>query len=111
MVPTPVASRDTVFVAGSGWLDVSRSLELWRSFAGPPAIVKRGAWIDRPSATIPFAYLLAGGELWSALSDRREAAAADTLFGTLLQVARASRLDSLLSIGGSAPPALRDTSR
>ena len=111
VVPTPVASRDTVFVAGSGWLDVARSLELWRSFGGPQAIVKRGAWIDRPSATIPFAYLLAGGELWSALSDRGESTAAETLLGTLLQVARASRLDSLFSIGSNTLPALRDTSR
>ncbi len=111
VVPAPVASRDTVYVAGSGWLDVSRSMELWRGFAGPQAIVKRGAWIDRPSATIPFSYLLAGGELWGVLSDRRETVAADTMFGTLMRVARATRLDSLLSQPGSYLSPLRDTSR
>jgi hypothetical protein len=57
VVSTPSASRDTVYVPGSGWIDIQRTRALWRDFVGPPAIVKRNDWIDRPSVSIAYSYL------------------------------------------------------
>jgi hypothetical protein len=96
IVPAPVASRDTVFVAGSGWLDVPRSRALWREFEGPSAIVRRNDWIDQPSMNTAFSYLLAGEELAAALDGRGEREAADSVSGALRAVARAVRLEHLL---------------
>lgn len=109
VVRTPVASRNTVYVPDSGWLDVPRTRALWREFRGPGAIVRRNDWIDRPSITIPFAYLLAGSELANTLTALGEDAAADSVLVTLRQVARAVRVEQLLD-GASAPaPPAGDT--
>jgi hypothetical protein len=104
IVPTPVASRDTVLVAGSGWLDVRRSRALWREFEGPSAIVRRNDWIDQPSLNTAFAYLLAGEELAGALDSRGEREVADSVSGTVLAVARAVRLAPLLVGGAPSRP-------
>ncbi len=111
VVPAPVASRDTVFVPGSGWLDLPRTRALWAGFAGPAAIVRRNDWIDRPSVSIAFSYLLAGSELASVLSDRKDIAAGDSVMATLRQVARAVRVEQLMSPPGAPPPPRGDTSR
>ena len=48
-----VAGRDTVAVPGLGFLDVPRTTALWRGYGAPAAIIRRGDWVDRPSAGIP----------------------------------------------------------
>ena len=111
VVTTPTASRDTVYVPGSGWIDIRRTRALWDGFAGPSAIVKRNDWIDRPSVSIAFSYLVAGGELASLLSERRDATAADSVMATLRNVARAVRVDHLMSDATPPPVPRGDTSR
>ncbi len=111
VVPAPVASRDTVYVPGSGWLDIPRTRALWADFAGPAAIVKRNDWIDRPSVSIAFSYLVAGGELASLFSERRDFTAGDSVMATVRRVARAVRVERLM-FDGTPPPVPRgDTSR
>ena len=51
-----VASRDTVAVPGLGYVDVARTAALWRAYGAPAAIIRRGDWVDRPSAGIPALY-------------------------------------------------------
>jgi hypothetical protein len=111
VVPAPVASRDTVYVPGSGWLDIQRTLVLWAGFEGPGAIVKRNDWIDRPSITIPYSYLFAGSELASILSERRDVTAADSVLATVRRVARAVRVEHLMSDANAPPVPRGDTSR
>ncbi|HEX6317107.1 MAG TPA: DUF2723 domain-containing protein [Gemmatimonadaceae bacterium] len=111
VVPTPVASRDTVYVPGSGWVDIQRTHALWRDFEGPRAIVRRNDWIDQPSISIAFSYLFAGSELASLLSDQRDMAAADSVLAGVRQVARAVRVDHLMSDAIPPPAPLADTSR
>ncbi|MEO8563540.1 MAG: DUF2723 domain-containing protein [bacterium] len=55
------ASPDTVAVAGIGHVDVQRTVSLWRDvYRAPDAIIKRGDWVDRPSAGIPALYTSTG---------------------------------------------------
>ncbi len=111
VVPAPVVSRDTVYVPGSGWLDIARTRALWAEFEGPAAIVKRNDWIDRPSVSIAFSYLISGSELGSILSERKDVAAGDSVLSIVRRVARAVRVEHLMG-DASPPPVLRgDTSR
>ena len=111
VVTAPVASRDTVFVPGSGWLDIRRTRALWAGFEGPGAIVKRNNWIDRPSVSIAYSYLFAGSELASLLSERRDVAAADSVMATVRGVARAVGVEHLMSSVNPPPVPRGDTSR
>jgi hypothetical protein len=111
VVLAPVASRDTVYVPGSGWTDIQRTRALWRDFVGPAAIVKRNDWVDRPSVSIAYSYLFAGSELASLLSERRDVTAGDSVMATIRSLARAIRVEHLMA-NANAPPVPRgDTSR
>jgi hypothetical protein len=111
VVPTPVASPDTVYVPGSGWIDIQRTRALWRDFVGPAAIAKRNAWIDRPSVSIAFSYLVTGSELASILSGRSEMTAGDSVLAAVRQVARAVGVEHLMSNANPPPVPSGDTSR
>jgi hypothetical protein len=80
-------------------------------FQGTTAIVTRNDWIDRPSVSIAFSYLFAGSELASLLSERRETAAGDSVLATVRQVARAIRVEHLMSDATPPPVPRGDTSR
>jgi hypothetical protein len=54
--PAP-STPDTVAAPGLGHVDIRRSLDLWRSYGGPSAILARGDWVDRPSVNIPATYI------------------------------------------------------
>jgi hypothetical protein len=111
VVTTPVASRDTVYVPGSGWLDIQRTRALWSGFEGPAAIVKRNDWIDRPSVSIAYSYLIAGSDLASILSERRDVTAADSVLSIVRRVARAVRVEHLMAAANAPPVPRGDTSR
>lgn len=108
LVPAPVASPDTVAVPGSGWVDVPRTLALWREFTGPEAITRRGVWVDAPSVGIGYGYLLLGSELATLLSLRGDSAASDSALARVRSVARALGVEALLA-DPAPPPA--DTAR
>lgn len=86
-----------IFVAGSGWLDIERSRALWmEDMVGPDALLKLGNWVDRPSLSTPFSYLLAGSELAEALRLRGELAASAEIMDTVTRLAKAVRVEQLL---------------
>jgi hypothetical protein len=111
VVATPVASRDTIYVPGSGWVDMQRTRALWSGFEGPAAIIKRNDWIDRPSVSIAYSYLFVGSELAAILSERGEVTAGDSILAKVRQVARAIGVERLLSDANPPQVPLGDTSR
>jgi hypothetical protein len=67
----PVATPDTVLVAGAGWFDTSRSLALWDQYRAPRTLDHERQWVDRASVAIPLTYVVSGINLASALDRRR----------------------------------------
>ncbi|HKW11906.1 MAG TPA: DUF2723 domain-containing protein [Gemmatimonadaceae bacterium] len=101
-VPPKASTRDTMNVAGDGWMDVKRTAELWSNdFMGPKSVIRSNDWIDQPSVGIPYLYVATGMELSEALRSRGETAAANQVWQTAKQVATAVHLDRLI---GDQPP-------
>jgi hypothetical protein len=97
-VPPAAPSKDTLLLAGAGWVDVKRTKTLWDSvFAGQHAISTRSDWVDRPSVGIPYLYVATGLMLSEALQTAGDAAAAARVLGESRKVAQAVRLDDLLA--------------
>jgi hypothetical protein len=111
VVSTPTASRDTVYVPGTGWLDISRTRALWRDYVGPGAIVKRNDWVDRPSVSIAYSYLFAGSELASLLLERQDKTAGDSVMAMVRSMARAVRVEHLMADANAPSVPRGDTSR
>jgi len=105
-----VASRDTVLVAGEGFVDVPRTTALYTTvFRAPRSIVARGEWVDRPSAGIPAAYVITGLVLGEVLAQRGETQLAARVHETARSVATAAHIMDWF--GGppqTPPPAPRD---
>jgi transmembrane protein TMEM260 (protein O-mannosyltransferase) len=102
-VPPKASSKDTVNVAGDGWMDIPRTAELWNNdFQGPKAVIRAGDWIDQPSVGIPYLYVATGLELSEALRTRGDLAEANKTWATAKQVATAVHLERLVS---DEPPA------
>ncbi|MGE5098916.1 MAG: DUF2723 domain-containing protein [Deltaproteobacteria bacterium] len=96
-MPPTTATRDTVFVEGDGWLDVTRTQRLWTDvFAGHHSVVQEGQWIDRPSVSMPSLYIFTGAELADALRAQGKMGDANAVFTTMKQVAQATRLDDMI---------------
>lgn len=70
---------DTVRLDGT-WVDIPRSLALWRSYGAARQVVREGRWTDQASANIPLFYAVAGQQLARALEARgRPAEAAEVM--------------------------------
>ena len=86
-MPQPVREGpDTVRMNG-GFIDVDRSLALWRSYRGARQVVAEGRWPDKASVLIPFFYAGTGYELAQALAARGRHAEATEVMGLTMQVA------------------------
>ncbi len=70
MDDVPVATRDTVAVPGSGWIDTSRSLTLWNDASAPRTLLAHPGWVDRASVSSPLLYSIEGSILAEALQLR-----------------------------------------
>ena len=91
--------RDTLHLAGEGWVDVARTRDLWtNTFLAPRELIEKGDWIDRPSAGIPYLYLATGVVLAEGLSRTGRGAEADSVLRVAEAVAKATRLEGLLGI-------------
>jgi hypothetical protein len=115
-VPPSEGARDTILVEGDGWFDVARTSALWREvFVGYRSVIAKGDWVDRPSVSIPYMYVITGMELAQVFRDRGRGAEAKATFDTVKQLARATRLEAMLqnveSAFSSAIPAAGDTAR
>jgi hypothetical protein len=97
-VPPAAANRDTMLIAGAGWVDVTRTKTLWDSvFTGQKSISKRDDWVDRPSVGIPYLYVATGLMLSEGLQARGDVAASSRVLNQSRQIAQAVRLDDLLA--------------
>src|SRR5690348_17042212 len=101
-VPPAASGKDTMNVAGDGWMDVQRTSELWNhDFQGPKSVIRAGDWIDQPSVGIPYLYVATGLELAEALRARGDVTQANQTWTTAKQVANAVHLERLV---GDQPP-------
>jgi hypothetical protein len=101
-IPPKASTRDTMNVAGDGWMDVKRTTELWNNdFVGPKSVIRTGNWIDQPSVGIPYLYVATGLELSEALRSRGDNAMANQAWNVAKQVAIAVHLERLV---GDQPP-------
>jgi Protein of unknown function (DUF2723) len=93
IAPTPLtASADTVAVGGLGHVDVARGLALWKSYTFPAALIRRGDWVDRPSASIPALYTVTALALGQALEQQGRAAQAQSIRQQGLDIAEGARI-------------------
>ena len=103
VMPVPVPTTpDTVAVPGLGHIDAIRSLDLWKGYGGPAAIVSRGDWVDRPSVNIPMAYIGTALILDQVFEHRGDSVTADGLRRTAITMAQATR--TLDYFAGPEPP-------
>jgi len=97
MPPEASAARDTVYIQGDGWLDLTRTDSLWKAvFKGPQSVINTGDWIDRPSVGIPYLYIATGMELAESLKMRGRFPEAQQVFQTTKAVAQAVRMGDVL---------------
>jgi hypothetical protein len=96
------ATRDTVAVQGLGYVDVSRTVALWRAYRAPAAIVRRGDWVDRPSAGIPALYTSTALVLAQALEHQGRSTDARQIREAGLDVAEAAHITEWFV--GAEPP-------
>jgi hypothetical protein len=95
--PKDMASKDTMYIQGDGWLDLPRSDSLWNNvFKGPQSVLKTGDWIDRPSVGIPYLYVATGMELAEAFKMRGDSKRAADVFNMAKKIAAAVRLEDLI---------------
>ncbi|HEU4723457.1 MAG TPA: DUF2723 domain-containing protein [Gemmatimonadaceae bacterium] len=93
IAPSPLAAgRDTVAVQGLGFIDAPRTLALWRQYGAPAAIVRRGEWVDRPSAGIPALYTSTALVLAQALEQQGRSPDAHRIREAGLDVAEAAHI-------------------
>jgi hypothetical protein len=79
---------DTVNLQG-GFIDVNRSLALWRQYAGARQVIREGKWVDGASAGIPIYYAAVGQQLAMALEQRGRHAEAQEVATLARQVVEA----------------------
>ena len=98
MTDTIHASKDTLLIAGEGYLDVPRTRALWDSvFQAPKSIARRSDWPDQPSVGIPYLYVSTGAVLSEALQRIGDPQAADRVMAQAHAVAKATRLEDLIA--------------
>lgn len=96
LVPAVPSSSGAVLVPGGGWFDLDRSAQLWEeTFRGPAAIRRLGRWVDRPSLTVPYAYLFAGAELSEALRLRGRVEESAAVLDSVNALARAVGVEGM----------------
>ena len=76
--PRPVSQDpDTVRLQNGGYVDVPRSLALWRRYGAPHQLIREGKWVDAASANVPLYYAVVAQDLAVALDARGRRAEAD----------------------------------
>jgi hypothetical protein len=85
--PHPIAEDGDTVRTPSGFLDVPRSLALWKRFGGGKQVVREGKWIDQGSSQIPLYYAFVGQELAIALDSMGRRAEAEDVLALAREVA------------------------
>ena len=71
------------------FVDVPRSLSLWKSYAGANQVVHEGRWVDKASIGIPLLYAAVGQDLSRALAERGDQPRSDEVFQLVRRVVAA----------------------
>jgi hypothetical protein len=87
LMPAPVTEGPDTVRIGDSWVDVTRSLELWRKYGGARQLVREGRWVDEGSSVIPFYYAAIGQQLAMALQSQGRTAEAREVMELARQVA------------------------
>ncbi len=105
----PMQTRDTVLVAGEGWVDVQRSKELWDDvFQGQQSFVNKGGWPDKASVGIPALYVSTGFMMHDVLQASGYPQEAAKALAGARRVAQATKIDEFFNFDGlpaEVPPA------
>ncbi|MFN8573496.1 MAG: DUF2723 domain-containing protein [Gemmatimonadaceae bacterium] len=98
VVPAPITgTAGYVKVEGDGWMDVPRSRALWQDvYRGPAAIIAHNDWVDRPSVSVPFSYLVSGSVLSQVLLAQGDTTGANTISASVAGIAKAVHVERLL---------------
>ena len=89
LMPEPLREGHDTARTRSGWVDLEKSLALWRGYRGSRQVVREGHWIDSGSQTIPLTYAFVGYDLASALQARGRTAEAAEVNALVEQVVAA----------------------
>jgi hypothetical protein len=95
---------DTLPVQGLGFLDVPRTTALWHEYRAPAAIIRRGDWVDRPSAGIPALYTSTALVLGQALEQQGRASDAQRIREAGLDIAEAAHVTEWFVGPAPTPP-------
>jgi hypothetical protein len=84
--PRPVREGPDTARLASGFIDVPKTLALWKQYAGARQVIKEGRWIDEGSSLIPLYYAWLGQELAIALDTAGRKAEAEEVMVLARQV-------------------------
>jgi len=106
VVTAPVVeSSNIVRIPGEGYVDVERSIALWKEMRTPESLIKKGDWVDAPSKGIPFLIVSTGVATAEALMRTGRQAEANAVLDRSRDVATAMRFGSIVNQLVSPPPA------
>ncbi len=77
--PRPVREDADTVRLPDGFVDIPRSLALWRGYGGHRQAIREGRWVDDPSRNVPLFYAIVAQDLAAALDARGRRAEADEL--------------------------------
>jgi hypothetical protein len=72
----PVQEGPDTVKTPSGFMDLPRTLALWKEFRGARQVVREGRWVDASTAGVPLYYAIVGQEIAIALQARGDTAQA-----------------------------------
>ena len=77
LMPEPVREdRDTIRAVSGAYIDLPRSLALWKRYGAAKQVVREGKWVDAASSDVPLYYALVGQDIAIALDARGDHAQA-----------------------------------
>lgn len=87
--PRPVREGPDTVRLESGFVDVPRSIALWRSYGGHQQAIREGRWVDVPSRNVPLYYAVVAQDLAHALDARGRPAEANEVIALGRQIVEA----------------------
>jgi hypothetical protein len=96
LMPQPITASADVMNTQGGWLDVTRTQQLWQTvYRGQAQVAKERDWVDEASLSMPAQYLIVGSSLADALKQRGDVAGAAKISQELDAIFAATRLQRL----------------
>jgi hypothetical protein len=99
------AGKDTVAVPGEGMIDMPRTMELWKNFRAPAALIRKNDWVDRPSVGIPYLYVATGVLLSEGLTEQGKTADAAAMINQAKKIAASTQLQEFFGAEQEQVPA------